>query len=125
MIPRKPALKIGRSYFLCGYYLRDLPVPEIETWIYVGTNIYNEDKTEPEPYHYFEHPSVYFSEEVSAENSKYHNQEQEAPDVYSEDPLQMKLRVAESKLEALVYDYAGMQEWVMALGDEKNADKVF
>ena len=123
MIPKKPTLKIGRAYFLCGYYLRNLPTPEIETCIYIGTNIFEEDNLEKEPYHYFEYPNIYFAEKISEENAKFQNQETTEEQPEQQSPS--KLRVADSELEALVYDYHGLREWVIALGEEPNADQAF
>ncbi len=35
------------------------------------------------------------------------------------------MRIADSELEALVYDYEGLKEWVCSFGAEPNAEKVF
>ena len=123
MIPKKPQLKIGRAYFMCGYYLRNLPTPEIETWIYIGTNIFEDDVAENESYHYFEHPAIYFAKEISEENADY--QGEESVEVESEQQPAQRLRVSDSDLEALVYDYRELRKWVVGLGTEPNADKAF
>jgi len=123
MIPKKPHLTIGKAYFMCGYYLRDLPIPEVETWIYIGANIFEEDAVEKELYHYFEAPDTYFSKEISAENAKYNDEESE--ETKSEQGPPRRLRVADSELEALVYDYQELREWVLDLEKEPNADKAF
>lgn len=123
MIPKKPKLKIGRAYFVCGYYLRDLPTPEIETWIYIGTNIFDEDAPRKEPHHYFEHPDIYFSKEISEENAMYKSDESIETPVEQQAPI--RLRVADSELEGLVYDYRRLCKWVVELGSEPNADKAF
>ena len=123
MIPKAPELKIGRSYFLCGYYLRHLPIPAIETWIYIGENLFDEDKAEAQTYHYFERPAVYFAEQMAEERAKYAAQEEPCED--REDEPARKLRIAHSDLEAAVYDYQGLCEWVAALANERNADLAF
>jgi len=118
-----PKLRIGRAYFLCGYYLRNRPIPEIETCIYIGANIFEEDKAEKEPHHYFERPEAYFAKEIAEETAEYRSSEtdEDAPEELKEP----RFRVAESELAALVYDYQGLRKWVVALGEEPNADEAF
>ena len=123
MSPDALKLQIGRAYFLCGYYLRNRPIPDIETWIYIGTNIFEEDKTEEEPHHYFERPEVYFAKEIAEETAEYRSYEADGDT--PEDLNEPRFRVAESELVALVYDYQGLRKWVAALGEEPNADDAF
>lgn len=123
MTEKGPKLKTGRAHFPCGYYLRNSPVPESETWIYVGTNIFDEDRTESQSYRYFERPGIYFAKERVRESRKYGT----GNEVVEEDAdiSERKLRIAESDLEALVYDYLSMRKRVAESGREPNADSAF
>ncbi|MBI4694152.1 MAG: hypothetical protein HY749_09025 [Gammaproteobacteria bacterium] len=123
MVPTKPNLIVGRAYFSCAYYLRKLPIPVIETLIYIGTNIYPEDADDTEHYHYFEDPDHYFAEEISAESAKYHSCAEAG--CLSEQCSPQRIRVADSELEGLIYDYGRLKDWVLSLGLEPNADKAF
>lgn len=108
---------------MCGYYLRNLPTPEIETWIYIGANIFEEDATETETYHYFEHPTSYYAKKLSEESTE--NRNEDSVELESELQPAKKIRVSDNDLEALVYDYSELCEWVVSLESEPNADKAF
>jgi hypothetical protein len=122
-VPTVPELKIGRAYFCCGYLLERLPVPGIETWIYLGTNIYDEDQASNIRYHYFERPDVYFSAQIAEENKRFVRHSSGEEEIASD--AESRMRVSEHDLEGLVYDYAALRDWVNHLEDEPNANKVF
>ena len=121
-VPKAPQLVIGRAYFCCGYYLRDVPVPEIETWIYIGQNIFDEDQNIDQIFHYFEHPTEYFRAKMVLEYAQYDSSEENQVDENRPVP---KLRVSERDLEGLVYDYGDLLAWVDQLKEEPNADQTF
>ena len=121
-IAKAPSLEVGKAYFMCGYYVRDLPIPEIETWIYIGSNIYEEDKKGKDRYHYFEKPESYLASTISEERKMYANGEEITEIIDNE--TNRKLRVKDSDIEAFVYDYKGLVEWVTALAEQPNAKKV-
>ena len=117
-------LEVGKAYFGCGYYLRNLPTPSIQTWIYLGADMFGEDKEDQETYHYFESPHVYFEKEITKESAQYKDQEDVAEEMENKsEPT--KMRVPASHLETLIYDYEGLCEFVNSLGNEPNADKAF
>ena len=118
--PRLPKLTVGKTYFHCGYYLEKLPVPGIETWIYIGANIHDEDQESNEPRHYFERPDIYFASAIAKESERFKHDESE------EDTIEFPTRmtIVQSELEGLIYDYECFREWVENLKSESNAEKV-
>jgi len=100
---------------MCGYYLRNLPVPKIETWIYIGKNIFEAEDSQDESYYYFEDPDIYFAKEIYEENIDF---EDDGPDdASSEQQPPPRLRVADSDLEGLVYDYQELKVSVTKITD--------
>ena len=120
MNPIKPILQKGKTYFVCMYYLEKLPVPCIETWVYVGPSDTEQESEGKEFFHYFERPEVHYKEEIAIENAKFAMPSEEA----HQEMEKPKMRVADSELEALVYDYEGLKDWVCSLGSEPHAKKV-
>ena len=113
----KPELKVDRAYFVCGYYLRNMPIPNIETCVYVGSNLFESDASSSELMHYFKNPETYFAKEIASEHEDtLESQSDEQP---------RYIRIPESGLEALVYDYEGLKKWVSQLGAEPNASDCF
>jgi hypothetical protein len=108
MVASAKDLVVGKAYFMCGYYVPDLPIPAFETWIYIGANVFTVDMEAAEPIHYFEHPSVYFAKEIAAETSRY-REHLESDDDGDDKPIP-KLSVKESDLEAFIYDYKEMKD---------------
>ena len=117
MKSRIPKLTVGKSYFTCGYYLRHLPIPVIEAYVYVGRNLHGE--SEDQTHHYFESPQTYYAEQLAKERLEYVGEEPDDPE------LEPRLRISEKDVEALVYDYAGLSEFVSSLGEDPNAGSVF
>src|SRR5688572_6864545 len=50
-------LEIGKAYFQIGFCLPDDIVPEIESYIFIGKNIFNGDKGDE---YYFQTPRSYY-----------------------------------------------------------------
>ena len=118
--PRLPKLTVGKTYFHCGYYLEKLPVPGIETWIYIGADIYPEDQESNEPRHYFERPDIYFASAIAKESERFKHDESEEDTV--EFPTRMT--IVQSELNGMIYDYECFREWVENLKNESDAEKV-
>lgn len=112
-------LKPGRAYFTCAYLLRHSPVPEIETWIYVGANLLDGDHRLDEVYHYFQDPGSYFMDQMLNRIAREHTHEFERADA------PVRLRVRESELGDAVQDLTELQMFVMGLSGEANAHKTF
>ena len=124
MTAKEPKLKVGRAYFICSFYLRNSPVPEIETWIYLGENLLSGDQAEGAVhYHYFKRPEAYFWKEMAEESGRYDLLEQVKDE--EQDEAESKLRVADSDLEALVYDYEKLKSWVASLERQPNSETAF
>ncbi|GJM08343.1 MAG: hypothetical protein DHS20C11_06190 [Lysobacteraceae bacterium] len=111
-----PILRKGRVYFHCTYRLRDLPVPEIETWVYAGTNLNGETDAE---YHYFERPELHYAKEMATEAPGHLASESK---IEREQP---RMRLDESSVESLIYDLGGLEEWLRNLRKEPNAENAF
>lgn len=124
MNPNKPKLEIGKAYFGCGYYLRNLPTPSIQTWIYLGADIYGKDEDDGGLYHYFESPEIYFEKQISEETEQFQD-EKNVDKEQLDGSKPTRLRVADNHLEALIYNYEGLKEFINSLGQEPNADKAF
>ena len=110
-------LKVGRAYFACGYFLRHSPIPDIEALVYLGSNIYEEDKESKTIFHYFEDPESYLWDKIV--------KEQPGDAEEHEKPKPNRLRVSEEDIEALIYDLTELEGFVNALRKEPNANETF
>ncbi len=59
-------LKIEKCYFMVDFYDKDLSVPNIETYIYIGKNIYGNQDNEKDSW-YFQEPDIFFDKGTSHE----------------------------------------------------------
>jgi len=55
-------LIVGKAYFSLGYSSDDAPIPEVETYIFIGKDIFGSENSQGEyffqtPWSYFEHGS--------------------------------------------------------------------
>ena len=112
-------LKPGHAYFACAYFSNDKPVPEIETWIYIGANISQEDATSGEVHHYFQDPESYFFDEMLSGLTPEQAREYERP----ESPVHM--RVLDDDVEGFVQNLEELETFVSGLAREPNADQTF
>lgn len=53
------SLKVGQCYFMVSYLDNSMRIPEIETYIYVGKNLYPEDGNNGRNFWYFQNPETY------------------------------------------------------------------
>lgn len=58
----KENLIVGQSYFLLGFYDEEMCVPDIESYIYVGSNLLPSDKEAKEEWWYFQDPETYMKQ---------------------------------------------------------------
>lgn len=123
MTAKRLKIQVGRAYFMCGFYLRHIPIPEIETWIYVGADVLKNDNSDGQKYNYFQRPEVYFENEIREEYAE-HDVEQDS-EVESTLERSSLIRVSEEDLDGLVYDYRGLCHWVSGLSKEPNAEDYF
>ncbi|MFL6617595.1 MAG: hypothetical protein ACJ8MH_03285 [Povalibacter sp.] len=105
-------LMVGRAYFACGYFFRNRPVPEIETWIYVGSE--KSDVAES-TVHRFQDPATYYWEEWAEVVS-------EGERVESVETQQM---LVEEENLGLIYTLRELEDFVAGLRSEPNADEAF
>ncbi len=61
----------GKVYFMCGYENPGKPIPQIQTLVYLGKNLFKRDISEGDEY-IFQDPQVYFIEDVTADDVKRH-----------------------------------------------------
>ena len=113
-------LKVGHIYFACGYSHPRLPVLDIETYVYLGKNLFPEDHGKD--FHYFQSPHKYFEAEIQAAKAEIHaaiSEKQSEQQVKSEglpdrdcsDNSEMIL-IDEADLECTIYDLDGLIEFV-------------
>jgi len=100
----------GRTYFMCGFLFRNRPIPEIESWIYVGVD-HESDGT----WHRFQDPISFHASEWLTEASE--KEERNAPEV-------RVIRVRHDNLE-MVYSLSDLEEFVLTLRKEPNANDTF
>jgi hypothetical protein len=105
-------LIVGRAYFACGYYFRNRPVPEIETWIYVGPE--KSDKDEG-TVHRFQDPATYYAEEWA----------QVVPECEEVEPPETQQMLVEEENLGLIYTLRELEEFIAGLRSEPNANEAF
>lgn len=54
-------LVVGQCYFLLGYYDEDLRFPSISSYVFVGKNIFPDDKSGQGDRWYFQEPTSYLT----------------------------------------------------------------
>lgn len=104
---------IGKVYFEGSFLHPAYPIPEIETWIYVGMNLF-EEEAEDENVYFFINPQKYYEDELKAAI---------ADDAFFED-IDGYYVVKESDLDAIM-DIGELSAWLPELKEAENADKVF
>ena len=60
-------LHIGKAYFIAGYCDGGMRVPDIETYIFIGKNMAEEDSNRNQDSWYFQTPESYFSDGIITE----------------------------------------------------------
>jgi len=103
-------LVVGRAYFMCHYFFRHRPIPEIETWIYVGP-----ESDEQGQWHRFQDPVTYHPDEYAKEVPD--GEPVELPDV-------RVITVRDEDIE-LIYDLSGLEKFVAGLRSEPNSNDAF
>jgi len=105
-------LKVGHIYFGCGYSHPRLPVIDIETYVYLGKNLFPEDHGKD--VHYFQSPRKYFKAEIQAaipEKQSEHEVAREGiPDRDCSEDSEM-IMIDETDLECTIYDLDGLIEF--------------
>lgn len=124
MTPKRPHLQIGKAYFECAYFVSQLPVPDIQVWIYIGTNLGGE--LFPDTHHYFDRPERYFATRMLDESAKWSISEgSESEAAIDNLHRSSRMRIANQDLEGLIYDYEDFANWVSSLVHEPNAQDAF
>lgn len=103
-------LILGRTYFMCGYFFRHRPIPEIESWIYVGVD-HESDGT----WHRFQDPVSFHAKEWLAETSD--DDDRAAPE-------ERQIRVRLEDIE-MVYSLSELEEFVTTIKNEPHAKDTF
>ena len=100
----------GRTYFMCGYFFRHRPIPEIESWIYVGA-----EQEGDEVWHRFQDPISFHSKEWLAEVSE--GEDRASPEARF-------IRVLHNDI-GMVYSLLELEEFVTTLRSEPHANETF
>jgi len=108
-------LKVGRTYFTCGFPFRNRPIPSIETWVYVGLNVLPEDRGTDKRLHYFQDPRSYFAADLAEGHAP-----GEAPSV----PEKALIRVEEEDLSG-IDNLDKLVAFVNGLSNEPGSDAAF
>lgn len=107
------SFEIGKTYFEGSFLHPRYPIPEIETWIYVGQNLFA-DEAEDEDVYYFINPQKYYEADLKAA----------IQDDAFFDEIDGYYVVRESDLEAIM-DLEELLGWLASLKQAENADQVF
>jgi hypothetical protein len=95
---------------MCGYFFRHRPIPEIESWIYVGVDQENDG-----PWHRFQDPISFHAKEWLAEVSE--GEERREPEARF-------IRVLHKDI-GMVYSLSELEEFVATLRNDPHADDTF
>jgi hypothetical protein len=106
-------LERGKTYFAIVFSTRDAPIPEVETYIYIGKDVFGKGKT-PRPEHFFQSPWSYFEHGDFAESS---HRENLADKTHGHITM-----MSEDMVETLV-DLNGLIKALRELKNEPNADR--
>ncbi len=104
---------IGKVYFEGSFLHPEYPIPEIETWIYVGMNLFEEEAEEENAY-FFINPQKYYEDDLK-------------PAIQDEsffEDIDGYYVVKESDLDAIM-DIDELAAWLPALKGAENAEEVF
>ena len=107
----------GHAYFMCSWLTIEIPVPEIETWIYTGLS--DEDSEDGTKYLVFQDPESFYIDEILKELTD------EQKNSYTKPKGPKLLRVKENELEGYVYNVEEVKQWVNEIGTEPNSHKLF
>jgi len=105
--------EIGKVYFEGSFLHPRYPIPEIETWIYVGQNLF-EDEADDENTYFFINPQKYYEADLKAAI---------ADDSFFED-IDGYYVVKESDLEGIM-DVEALLAWLAQLKQAAHSEKVF
>ena len=110
---RPEAFEIGKVYFEGSLLHPKYPIPEIETWVYVGKNLFSDDGSDADVY-YFTNPQKYYEEDLK----------QAIDDEAFFEEIDGYYVVRESDLDGIM-DIDELAAWVVSLKDDEHADKAF
>lgn len=105
--------EIGKVYFEGSFLHPEYPIPEIETWIYVGMNLF-EEEAEEENVYFFINPQKYYEDDL---------RDAIGDDSFFED-IDGYYVVKESDLDAIMH-IDELAAWLLVLKDAENADRAF
>jgi hypothetical protein len=111
-------LKEGMVFFFCGYSNPKYPVPEIETYVYIGKNVPKNKQTTEQNEYVFEEPRKYFEKELLDGLSE----DEKTNYVPPEEPY--RIIVPESSLNTL-YDIDGLIRFLLESKKEPGAKDIF
>ncbi|MBS3759073.1 MAG: hypothetical protein KGY61_10465 [Desulfobacterales bacterium] len=105
--------EIGKVYFEGSFLHPEYPIPEVETWIYVGMNLFEEEVEEENAY-FFINPQKYYEDDLKVAIQD---------ESFFED-IDGYYVVNESDLDAIM-DIDALAAWLSGLKAAENAGKAF
>ena len=105
--------EIGKVYFEGSLLHPKYPIPEIETWIYVGKNLFADDESDENVY-YFINPQKYYEADLK----------QAIDDEAFFEEIDGYYVVRESDLDGIMA-IDELAAWVVSLKEDEHADKAF
>ncbi len=112
---KRETIKVGNIYFECSWLSSDVPVPEIISWVYDGSE---EDK-ERGIIHRFIDPEWYYLKNILDELSE------EQRESYTKPNGPKIIIVNDIDLEDMLYDLDELNGFVKNLGSEPNAARIY
>ncbi len=106
-------LEIGKVYFEGSFLHPRYPIPEVETWVYVGCNLFA-DEDEEEDLYFFINPQKYYEEDLK-------------PAIEDEsffDDIDGYYVVKQSDLDAIM-SLGELAGWLNSLKHAEDADQAF
>jgi hypothetical protein len=103
-------LILRRTYFTCGYFFRHRPIPETESWIYVGVRPRKRRNVAP-----LSNPVSFHAKEWLAEASD--DDDRAAPE-------ERQIRVRLEDIE-MVYSLSELEEFVTTIKNDPHAKDTF
>lgn len=107
-------LKTGHVYFTCGWSNPKYPIPSIETYVYIGQNLYEHRADMTQNEYIFEIPDKYFEQEILNGLTEDQRREYETP----EEPHRVTVR--EDSL-GIVRDIDGLIDFLILTKKQPNA----